>query len=389
MKAKYLILTALSAVFAAGLFTACEQDEAYHKQADLFQPRFVLSEPLVEGNSIAVVWYEVNDAVSYTVELHLDGYYNTLFAAYETTEPYLFADDIPYATRYYIRVRSNAENPLHNSRWSYVNAATAQRPPFTAILETVSKADIQENSITVRWQMDAGNPVDSISVVPAMTDTLPSVSRYLTIEEKGQGYAEIDGLEKNTLYNVNIYDTSKPRKYDRPYNQVTVRTAGPSAETVIVGREDNLSKMLSDANNDAEVPEGVEYYLPAGSYYKISPFQIKKGFRLVGGTEGERPQIEMASSWNIAANVYIASIEFENIDFFQTIDAGYFFNSGNSWTVEQISVFNCTFKHFKRGFWRHQGTDMLKHIMSLEMEYCTFDECGGHTGPYGMFSINS
>ena len=42
-----------------------------------------------------------------------------------------------------------------------------------------------------------------------MNTTLPGISRYLTIEEMMQGFAEVDGLTKNTLYAVNLYDTSK------------------------------------------------------------------------------------------------------------------------------------------------------------------------------------
>ncbi|GAB6009763.1 DUF5123 domain-containing protein [Dysgonomonas reticulitermitis] len=385
-----ILFAALFILFSGIFFSACEDDDKYYKEADLFQPKFVLAEPLVKSNSIALVWYEVNDADSYTVELHLDNYYKSLFASYNVKNTQIFIDDIPYATRYYIRVKSVAADTLHNSQWTYTNALTEARPPFANILEKVAKADIAETSVIVRWQIDPANPVDSIGIVPTMgADTIPSVSRYLSSSEISQGYAEIDGLLRNTLYNVNVYDTKKSRKYDKPYNTVNFRTAGPSTETIIISREDDLSKILSEANNNADVPEGTEYYLPAGSYFKVSPFTIKKGFKLVGSTEGEKVQIELSSNWNIETDVYISSLEFENIEFFQTIDAGYFFNSGNSWNLEQIIFFNCDFKHFKRGFWRHQGSDKLKRIGRLEMENCMLDECGGHTGPYGTFSINS
>ncbi len=276
MKQINILLTILYVCFSGLFFSACEDDK-YREELDLFQPRFVLDEPKVEGNSIALVWYKVNDATSYTVELHLDNFYNSLFAAYNTTDPQLFIDDIPYATRYYIRLKSVASDSLHNSHWTYTNALTESRPAFANLLERVAKADIMETSVTIRWQIDPENPVDSIGVVPAMgADTIPSVTRFLTSEEIGQGYAEIDGLERNTLYNVNIYDTSKPRKYDKPYNTVNFRTAGPSAETIIISRDDDLSAILSAANNNTDVPEGTEYYLPAGSYFKVSPFTIKK-----------------------------------------------------------------------------------------------------------------
>lgn len=387
MKRNNILLITLCTFALSFLFGACEDDK-YREELDLFQPRFVV-DPVIEGNSIALVWYKVNDAASYKVELHLDNYYKSLFASYDVSDSQLLIDDIPYATTYYIRIKSVASDTLHNSQWATLSAATPPRPPFNAILERISKADITENTVIVRWQKDPNSPVDSVSVVPTMNKELPTVTRFLTQEEINQGYAEVVGLEKNTLYSVNIYDTTKPRKYDKPYNSISFRTAGPSAETIVVNRDDDLSAMLASANDNPDIPEGVEYYLPVGSYYKVAPFAIKKGFKLVGTPGGERIQIELTGNWNIQSDVYIESLEFDNIEFFQNLDAGYFFNSGNSWNLEQIIFFNCTFKHFKRGFWRHQGADKLKRIGRLEMENCMLDECGGHTGPYGTFSINS
>jgi hypothetical protein len=372
------------------LLNSCEEGLTYQKINDLFQPRYVLTEPVVEGNSIALVWYEVNDASSYTVELHQDVYYNSLFATYTTTDPFIKMDDIPYATRFYIRVKSNhPANPIYDSEWAYTNALTATRPPFESILQKVSRTDITDTTVVVRWTISAQSPVDSISLVPATDKTIPSLGRPLTSEEISQGFCEIDGLAKNTLYDVDIYDRTKPRKYDQPYNKVTFRTAGPSAGSIIIGPDDDLSAILLANNDNNEISEGTEYYLPAGSYYKLTTFTIKKGFKLVGATDGAKPRLEMGGNWNIAEAVYLSTLEFANIELFQTIDAGYFFNSGNSWNIEEIIMFNCTFKHFKRGFWRHQGTNKYKRIGRLEMENCMLDECGGHTGPYGTFAINS
>lgn len=180
-------ILALSVLILSLLFAAC-QDDKYTKIDDLFQPR-VLDEPEVKSNSIAMVWYEVNDAVSYTVELHLDNYYKSLFATIETTDPYVFVDDIPYGTTFYIRVRSNAVQSIHNSQWTYKNATTEPRPTYAKIVEDVSKADITENSATIRWEVDPGNPADSISVMTSAGGVLEGVARYLTQEERTVGYA--------------------------------------------------------------------------------------------------------------------------------------------------------------------------------------------------------
>lgn len=388
MKLLYRLTTVLlPALLWGALFTSC-QDDQYNKIDDLFQPRFVLEKPEVKSNSITLVWYKVNDASSYTVELHQDTYYKSLFMSVDTTEPFVFLDDIPYGTTFYIRVRSNAANAVNNSQWTYTNASTEARPEYAKLLEDVSKTEITENSAIIRWKVDVQNPVDSISVMPMMDKTLANVSRYLTEEEKAQGRAEVTGLDKNTLYAVNIYDTSKPRKYDKPYNQATFRTAGPAAESITVGWDDDLTKLLTDNNDNAEIPEGTEYFLPAGSSYRLSPFAIKKGFRLVGSTEGIKPIVTMESSWNVVAGSYISGIEFVNVEFWQEILNSYFFNSGNAYTLENISFVNCDFYGFGRGFWRHQGANN-KHLMNFEMEGCKFEQCGWQTGAYGTFHLGS
>lgn len=388
MKLLYRLTTVLlPALLWGALFTSC-QDDQYNKIDDLFQPRFVLEKPEVKSNSITLVWYKVNDASSYTVELHQDTYYKSLFMSVDTTEPFVFLDDIPYGTTFYIRVRSNAANAANNSQWTYTNASTEARPEYAKLLEDVSKTEITENSAIIRWKVDVQNPVDSISVMPMMDKTLANVSRYLTEDEKAQGRAEVTGLDKNTLYAVNIYDTSKPRKYDKPYNQATFRSAGPAAESITVGWDDDLTKLLTDNNDNAEIPEGTEYFLPAGSSYRLTSFAIKKGFRLVGSTEGIKPIVTMESSWNVVAGSYISGMEFVNVEFRQEILNSYFFNSGNAYTMENISFVNCDFYGFGRGFWRHQGANN-KHLINFEMEGCKFEQCGWQTGAYGTFHLGS
>jgi len=384
------ILSFFSMILLGGMFNSCQDDTlGYEKVGDLFQPKFVLTAPLVKSNSIAVVWYKVNDAASYTVELHLDNYYSSLFKSYTITDTQILMDDIPYKTQFYIRVRSNSENAKFNSQWSYTNALTEDRPAYAQILKPVEKVNITETEVTVSWAVDAANPVDSIAVAPAQSKEIPAIGRKLTEAEKSSGQAKIEGLEKSTAYNVNVYDNNKPRIYDRPYNQVNFRSAGPSAGQILVMKGDDLDALLRKNNTDAAIPEGTEYFLEAGSLFKITPFTISKGFKLTGGTQGAMPQIEMNGNWNITEGSFLSSLAFENIRFYQTIDASYFFNSGTSWTIGEITFYNCVFNNFKRGFWRHQGGGKYKEVGNFEMTYCTLDEVGGHSGTYGTFVLGS
>lgn len=390
LKRLFLSISFFSMILLGGMFNSCQEDNSvYNKVEDLFQPKFVLAAPIVKSNSIAVVWYKVNDADSYTVELHLDNYYSSLFKTYTIKETQILMDDIPYKTQFYIRVRANKNDSKFNSQWSYTSALTEDRPPYAQILNKVEKLNISETDVIVNWKIDASNPVDSISVVPGNSKTLPSFARSLTAEEIRIGQAKIGGLEKNTVYNVNVYDNKKPRVYDRPYNQVSFRSAGPSAGQILIAKGMDLDAILRANNSDSAIPEGTEYFLEAGSLFKITPFAISKGFRLIGSTQGERPQIEMNGNWNITEGAYLTSLAFENIRFYQTIDASYFFNSGTSWKIDEITFYNCTFNYFKRGFWRHQGSGKYKEVGNFEMSYCTLDQVGGHSGPYGTFALGS
>lgn len=384
------LATAMLPVLLCGtLLAGCEEDYKYAKVDDLFQPRFVLEKPEVKANSVTLVWYKVNDAASYTVELYRDQYHTDLFMNLETTDPYVFIDDIPYGTTFYIRVRSNAARTENNSQWSYVSASTEARPEYAKLVEDVSKTEVTESSAVIRWKKDnKQNLVDSISIMPMMDTTLSGVSRYLTIEEMMQGYAEVDGLTKNTLYAVNLYDTSKPRKYDKPYNQVTFRTAGPSAMSIQVGLDDDLSAMLLNNDVNPEVPEGTEYYLPAGSSYRITPFTLMKGFRLAGSRDGVKPVVVLEGSWNIAAGSYISSLEFDNIEFRHEANNNYFMNVDKPYTIENVSFVNCDFISLRRGFWRHQSAN-AKYVMNFEMEGCRFEKCGWQTSAFGMVYLKS
>lgn len=387
----------LALLLGTALVTACEDEYEYTPKYDLFQPRMIDLDKnadgnaLIEGNTVRLMWYKVNNAVSYTIEVCTNNNYSRLVKSYDVAEPTVFIEDIPYGTQFYIRIRSNAADNTNNSYWTKEEAKTEDRPEFAQILKEVT--DIGDEGATVSWTVDPDNPVDSISVYPMASDTLKSVSRYLTEAEMTAGKATFTGLDKNTLYAVDLFDNNKPGRYDKPYNQLTFRTTGPAVDPIEITRFDDLSKILNDNNNDPSIPEGVEYRLPAGSYYQINPFGLQKGFKLVGETGGDPVQIEMSRNWDIAAassataKMIIASVEFENIEFLQTVDASYFFNNSCSFDIKLFSFRNCKFSKFARGFWRQKDVHD-RHIQKIVMDNCIMDECFGYSGgTYGTFNF--
>ncbi len=379
-------------------FTSCSEDE-YTSRGDLFQPRFVLSGAVkvVNNNDAQCIWYEVNDAVGYTVELYTDQYYTNLFMAFDTTDPFFIIEDLPYGTNFFLRVRSNGADPANNSRWAKTNFFTETRPEFAQILNSITRSEIEDNAVTFSWLVDPENPADSFCIKPALANTLadgtviPEVTGMIPAENMATGTMRVSGLTPSTLYNLNIYDTKKPRKYDKPYNTVVFRTTGPAPATIEVGLTDDLSELLLTGNTDPDVPEGTVYSLPSGSSYIISPFAIQKGFKVVGPEDGDRPVIVMNGTWSTATGAYISIFGFENVELRNQTTNQYFFNTGNSYTMEQVNLVNIKFVDIKRGFWRHQNANK-KVINSMLIENCWFDKCGynGNSGGlYGFFHLAS
>ncbi len=373
---------------AALALNSCKEDE-FTSRGDLFQPRFAADPVITNHNDVAIVWYQSNDAVSYTVQFFHDQYYQNLFQEWEVKDPFITVEDLPYGSRFYTRVRCNASKAEHNSQWAQCDFTTEDRPEYAQLLQGVSHSDITDNGAVIRWTVDPLNPVDSISVKPAMSTTLPEITAYLTPEQKEAGELVLtDELTPSTLYNVNIYDTSKSRKYDKPYNQVTFRTTGPAPQTIEVSVTDDLSGMLSLNNEDPEIPDGTVYELPEGSTYTISPFAMSKGFKIVGPEEGTKPVLILNGTWNFASGAYISTFAMENVEVRNQAINQYFFNSGNSWTLESGSFINVKFYNVNRAFWRHQGANN-KHIIEFTLDGCWFDHCGYQAGCYATFDFCS
>lgn len=392
-----ILKTIFSLALAAGATVSLNscKEEVFTSRGDLFQPRFALEESVeVKNNNDATcVWYEVNDAVSYTVELNTNNYFyeEGLYMLFDTKESYFQLTDLPYGTKFYVRVRSNAADPINSSRWAKCEFTTEVRPEYAQILNCISRSDIQDESVKISWMVDLSNPADSFSVKPAMDPLLPEITDYIPEESRVSGEMIVEGLTPSTLYNVNIYDTSKPRKYDKPYNTVTFRTTGPAPQTVEVGITDDLSAMLLAGNDDPDTPEGTVYSLPEGSTYIVTPFAMKKGFVVRGPETGTKPVIVINGNWAPYSGSYISVFGWENVEIRNSAINQYFFNSGVAYTIEQVNLINVKFVNITRAFWRHKDANK-KVVKEFTIDNCWFDLCGNngdYGGLYGFLALGS
>lgn len=381
---------ALAAVCVASV-TSCKEEE-FTSRGDLFQPKYITAQEdiVVNNNDMRLAWYTVNDASGYTIRIYTDTYYQELFYEADLSESYITLTDLPYGTRFYVLVRSNAPDPQHNSQWAKIDFTTEIRPDYARIVQGVSRSDIEDDAVTIRWVTDNANPADSMSLKAPMDPTFTEITRYLTPEEQEAGEIHITDLKPTTLYTFNIYDTSKPRQHDKPYNEVNFSTTGPAAMTVQVGLLDDLSTMLTENNLDPGIPEGTEYVLPAGSTYTIQPFSIRKGFRIVGPADSSegRPVVILNGTWSVASGSVINSFGLENIEVRNQLANQYFFNASGAYSLQSASFVNVIFRNIMRGFWRHQAST-VKHVSEIVLDNCWFDQCGWQSGTYGTFHFQS
>lgn len=251
---------------------------------------------------------------------------------------------------------------------------------------------------------------------------------YLTDEDKDRGYVEIDGLQKNSVYVVNVVNENIKIFVDAIYNTRTVRTDGDPGEPIFlkheVWQEDTipgaveykamcLDKVISDYTNDAELAEGTIYELEGGkAYYFASNPTLCKGFTMRTRAEdlakGLRAKIYLggmslnpdgsAASCNFMfgrppqagesdAPINVKSLVFEGIDFDSPLatnfgdgkaTGNYFANmysNGMAVTFSSFEVRNCTFQRMIRGFIRVQGSKR-KIFENMLIEGCLFYNCG-------------
>ncbi len=388
----YSIIFTLAAFCLSGfMLQSCSEDE-YRSTGDLFQPRFA-ADPTVDTlmrNKVTIAWYEVNNAKSYTVRVYNDNYYTDLFMEQEVTDPGIIINDIPYNKKFYVMVRTNAQNEANNSQWATTGFTTLKRRDFPQLLQEVETSDITKTTATVRWTVseDADKYVDSITVVPTTSTTAASVCRMLTEEEKAQGCVNVSDLVSGTDYTVTIYNSTLERKYDRPYNVVYFSTVGEPAKIFYVTLTDDLSALLAYNNDDDAVPENSEYVLPAGSTYTISPFRIKKGFTIRGEEGGEKPHLICNGSWNFAENSHVKKFEMVNLKVSHKAEGQYFVNADSPFQLQQATFTNVDFVGLTRGFWRHKNENE-KIVKNIIIDGCLFDKCTQASGSYGFIYLEA
>ena len=280
-----------------------------------------------------------------------------------------------------------------------------------------------DGRFVVHYVKVEASPTNPDAVVPTKWQKY-----YLNEEDKERGYIEIDGLQKNSVYVVNMVNENIPIYVDALYNTRTVRTDGDPGEPIFlkheVWQEDTipgaveykamcLDKILTDYTNNAELAEGTIYELEGGkAYYFATNPTLCKGFTMRTRAEdlakGLRAKIYLggmslnpdgsAASCNFMfgrppqagesdAPINVKSLVFEGIDFDCPLATNFWdgnatgnyfanmYSNGMAVTFSSFEVRNCTFQRMIRGFIRVQGSKR-KIFENMLIEDCLFYNCG-------------
>ncbi|MCD8167258.1 MAG: hypothetical protein LUE93_14815 [Bacteroides sp.] len=381
------------------------------------------------GNDIHLYWYGVYDCAGYQIRQALQPNVSNGADAWGIAaenglllldtivgpdELDLVIKDQQYSTnfRFAIRVLSTRDDNVtdfsHASKWyghgngrqwaEYLDIKTADRyaTPFCVSVEaslTTEEAmrillkrnfqdvieGVSEDDQAIyreRFEIDANDnfvyqwlEVEASPNNPASTVGDKWKQYRLTEEDFNRGYVDIDGLEKNSVYVINVRNENVKVKWDAYYNTYSARTAGEPGEPILVVHDMTAPErdyfdsdesyqvameqyevalgynamridfMLTDFISDVNLAEGQEYYLEGGkTYCMFNNLSTCKGFILRTNPEdvtaGKRAKVylggmHMEGNAPVTMNlmfgrqpqageggeIYMKMLEFYDIDF--------------------------------------------------------------------------
>lgn len=378
MKKNSIIQFLCSLVLLLPFLTACSDDSTEEIEG-IFRPKIVTGYPIADANTIKLLWYDIEDAESYDVEYSYNEDYSDPIKQ-ETVEDVAYTTQkLPYGTKIYLRVKANSKRNGYVSAWREVAATTEERD-IPQILKEVDDDEITETSAIIRWNIDSQYPVDGIEVVsltslPEGGSPEPRVIS-LTDEEGAKGYYELKDLEKTTSYKITLFNSKIEDIYERTYNNVTFKTAGPPAGSTVIKAGDDLSAILKAAQADANVGEGQVYYLEGDATFDLEGMAFTKGFSLVGAI-GSDITINIKAPFVPTGTP--GTVEFNNVKLIgSTLLICNTENDGLDFNWAGLKITKCALSGFASGgkgglvkVCVSKGN--MKEIASISIDECIFD----------------
>lgn len=384
MKNRIINIIICSLVCLVACLTSCKEEDQTLSTSYLFKPKMIANYPAISEdkiNRVDLIWYKVNDAVSYTIQISFNEFFNEIFHEETVTGLSYTTPDLPYGSNIYIRMRTNASDEKFNSIWAEFSIATEERD-IKPILNEIDQTTVRENQVEISWVVDPANyPVDSISVEKIDEINGNSIAQeiMLTEDEAQLGSYTIQNLEKATNYKVTLCNSKVESLFDRPYNSVTFKTAGAVEGDIIINADnkDLNGTLLANESNSA-ILDGQRYYIEEAGVYDIEGFEFTKGFQIVGAPGKDIKlnikkaftplEIEGGAAGKITFNS--VAIQGESLIVDNTKE------DGMNYTWMGIEFNNCTLTQLPGLLRLNTSEGNLKTIKNILVTNCVFNEMG-------------
>lgn len=367
---KKTLLYSLILLLSVPVLNSCKDDDDVKATTEReFMTMFRLNENTGKGeypndpyachvedlNTIKLYWYGVEGCAGYELKMSIPAYVASGEPVdWEDPEKILWdtivgpdvleiaIKDLEYANdyRFAIRTLSKRGEAYHSNwygygagrRWAeYCGITTDERYPVPGILSqsqitktsfrvnidpTYDASEDEAEHYTEHFNLtDDGTQykIDVLRIVPSAANPDakidPKWSNYmLTAEDLARGYVDIDGLDENSVYNVNVEDSKNPvAQVDKYYNTLSVRTDGTPGDPILITHSVNgptitrsaatiteeekaaaaqwnacrIDDVINDFINDPTMAEGTIFELEGGKiYYFATNVSLSKGFTL-------------------------------------------------------------------------------------------------------------
>ena len=367
---KKTLLYALMLMLCVPALNSCKDDDNVSATSEReFMTMFRLNENTGKGeypndpyachvedlNTIKLFWYGVDGCAGYEIKMSIPAYvasgepvdwedpakilWDTIVGP-DVLE--LSIKDLEYANDYRFAIRTlSKKGEAYHSHWygygagrrwaEYCGITTDERYPVPAILSqsAITKTSFRVNidptydaneDATERYtdhfnlnEDGSKYKIDILRIVPSAANPDakidPKWANYvLTEQDLANGYVDVDGLDENSVYNVNVEDSKNPvAQVDKYYNTLSVRTDGTPGEPILIEHSVNgptitrsaatiteeekqaatkynacrIDDVINDFINDATMAEGTIFELEGGkTYYFATNVSLSKGFTL-------------------------------------------------------------------------------------------------------------
>jgi len=427
---------------------------------------------IVDMNDAQLYWYGVDGCAGYEIKMALQPNVSSGLASdWENPSNILFdtvvgpevldllIKDLQYSTDYRFAIRTlSKKGEEYHSKWygygnghqwaEYQGLTTWERYniPEVIVVNNITKNTLRVNfdrafatsgddgTFKTHFEVDASDNfvMQLLTVEASATNpnaTVPDKWKAYTITDDDfkRGYVEIDGLQENSVYVINVKNRNIPVHWDAIYNTCVIRMDGQPGAPILISHfcdpKDTVAgavtynacridTVIANYNSDAKLAEGTIFYLEGGkTYYMVNNTNLCKGMVLATKPEdlaaGKRAKVLLsgmslqpsgiAQQMNFMfgrqpqlgelGGINIKSIIFEGIDFDCPLaknfgdgsaNGNYFINmypNGMAVTLQSFEVRDCTFQRMIRGFIRVQGANR-KNFEHLIVENCLFYNCG-------------